>query len=137
MPENAPTAGAVLAGRYTLGEVIGRGGMAEVYRGWDRVLDRPVAVKTLHLVAPDAADRARFAREASTLAKLSHRNLVTVLDAGTLDGRPFLVMELVDGAPLCACLHGGALDARYVAAAGAQVADALRYVHENGIVHRT
>ena len=126
----------VLAGRYALGEVIGRGGMAEVYRAWDRVLERPVAVKMLHLATSDAAAGARFARETSTLAKLNHPGLVTVLDAGTVEDRPFLVMELVDGAALSTWVRGAGLDPRYVAAAGAQVADALRYVHGAGIVHR-
>ncbi len=126
----------VVAGRYALGEVLGRGGMAEVYRAWDQVLERPVAVKMLHLAASDAAARARFARETSTLAKLNHPGLVTVLDAGTVEDRPFLVMELVDGAALSTWVRGAALDPRYVAAAGAQVADALRYVHGEGIVHR-
>jgi eukaryotic-like serine/threonine-protein kinase len=62
--------------------------------------------------------------------------LVTVLDAGTVEDRPFLVMELVDGAALSTWVRDAALDPRYVAAAGAQVADALRYVHGEGIVHR-
>jgi serine/threonine protein kinase len=90
----------VLGGRYALGEVIGRGGMAEVYRAWDQVLERSVAVKMLRVSASDPADRARFARETSTLATLNHPGLVTVLDAGTVEDRPFLVMELVDGAAL-------------------------------------
>ena len=71
----------------------------------------------------------------STLAKLTHPGLVTVLDAGTAGDRPFLVMELVDGAALSTWVRGAALDPRYVAAAGAQIADALRYVHGEGIVH--
>jgi eukaryotic-like serine/threonine-protein kinase len=126
----------VLGGRYALGEVIGRGGMAEVYRAWDQVLERSVAVKMLRVSASDPADRARFARETSTLATLNHPGLVTVLDAGTVEDRPFLVMELVDGAALSSWVRGAALDPRYVAAAGAQVADALRYVHGEGTVHR-
>jgi serine/threonine protein kinase len=134
--EVPPGGSTVLAGRYALGEVIGRGGMAEVYRAWDRVLERPVAVKMLHLATSDAAAGARFARETSTLAKLNHPGLVTVLDAGTVEDRPFLVMELVDGAALSTWVRGAGLDPRYVAAAGAQVADALRYVHGAGIVHR-
>jgi serine/threonine protein kinase len=134
--EVPPGRNAMLAGRYTLGEVLGRGGMAEVYRAWDQVLQRPVAVKMLHLATSDPAARARFARETSTLAKLTHPGLVTVLDAGTAGDRPFLVMELVDGAALSTCVRGAALDPRYVAAAGAQIADALRYVHGEGIVHR-
>lgn len=136
MPETVVDGSAMPDGRYALGDVIGRGGMAEVYRAWDRVLERPVAVKMLNLATSDASARTRFEREALTLAKLSHPGLVTVLDAGTIQDRPFLVMELVDGAPLSDWVRDGGLDPRYVAAVGAQVADALRYVHGEGIVHR-
>ena len=134
--EVPPGGSPVVADRYALGEVLGRGGMAQVYRAWDQLLQRPVAVKILHLATSDAAARTRFARETSTLAQLNHPGLVTVLDAGTVEDRPFLVMELVDGAALSTWVRDAALDPRYVAAAGAQVADALRYVHGEGIVHR-
>lgn len=136
MPESTVGRSAMPDSRYVLGDMIGRGGMAEVYRGRDRVLERPVAVKMLNLATSDASARTRFEREALTLAKLSHPGLVTVLDAGTIEDRPFLVMQLVDGAPLSHWVHEGGLDPGYVAAVGAQVADALRYVHGEGIVHR-
>lgn len=132
-----PTRGtAVLSGRYALEQLIGQGGMAEVYRAEDRVLGRPVAVKLLRDVTADPAARARFTAEAQTLARLSHPGLVTVLDAGTDGNRPYLVMELVQGSTLAGCCTGVALDPQYVAAVGAQVGDALGYVHSRGIVHR-
>ena len=96
-PDVAPV---VLADRYELEEVIGRGGMAEVYRATDRVLHRPVAVKLLRDTADDAADRTRFTAEARTLAQLNHPGLVMILDAGTTAAQPYLVLELVEGSTL-------------------------------------
>jgi serine/threonine protein kinase len=72
---------AVLGGRYVVGEVLGRGGMADVYRGHDRVLARDVAVKVLRDVAAEPQARERFTAEARTLAGLNHPGLVTLLDA--------------------------------------------------------
>lgn len=126
----------VLAERYDLGEVIGRGGMAEVYRATDRVLHRDVAVKVLRDTADDESDRLRFTAEARTLARLSHPGLVMVLDAGTTSERPYLVMELVEGQTLAKCCSGQALEPARVANIGAQLADALAYAHDEGVVHR-
>jgi serine/threonine protein kinase len=127
---------AVLGGRYELGSLIGQGGMAQVYRGHDRVLDRAVAVKLMRQASGDARDRARFADEARMLGRLNHPGLVTVLDAATSDEQPYLVMELVNGPSLAECCRGVALEPTRVAAIGAQLADALGYAHDNGIVHR-
>lgn len=132
---------AVLLGeRYELGELLGRGGMADVYRATDTLLDRPVAVKVLRDGTDDATDRARFTAEARTLAQLSHSGLVMVLDAGiagtdTAD-RPFLVMELVDGPTLAAELAAGPLEVERAGAIGVQLAEALAYAHDRGVVHR-
>ena len=126
----------VLGGRYSLEEVIGRGGMADVYRATDRVLGRPVAVKLLRDVTASEPERARFTAEARTLAKLNHAGLVTVLDAGTSGDQPYLVMELVDGPTLADCCSGVALDLERVVPIGTQLADALAYAHTTGIVHR-
>ena len=87
----------VVGDRYVLNGVVGRGGMADVYRAEDRVLHRPVAVKVMRDVSADPRERARFAAEARTLARLSHPGLVPVWDAGTSEERPYLVMELVEG----------------------------------------
>ena len=131
-PATEPT----LGGRYRLGEVVGRGGMADVYRATDTALLRDVAVKILRDVADDPSARERFAAEARTLAGLNHPGLVTVLDAGTSDDHPYLVMEFVDHVTLAACCGGEALAPERVAAIGAQLADALAYVHSRGVVHR-
>lgn len=128
--------GALLGDRYLVGEVIGRGGMADVRVATDQVLGRDVAVKVLRAAEPDPTDRARFVDEARTLARLSHPNLVTVLDAGTSDERPYLVMELVPGITLADAFERGPIAPGRAAAIGAQVADALAYVHGTGIVHR-
>jgi serine/threonine protein kinase len=136
----------VLGDRYELGPLLGRGGMADVFRAEDRTLQRPVAVKVLREVAGDEPDRARFVSEARTLAGLSHSGLVTVLDAGfglgdggsvDANAHPFLVMELVDGRTIGQVVQdSGALPLEDVGSVGAQVAEALAYVHRNGVVHR-
>ncbi|MDF9717047.1 serine/threonine protein kinase [Nocardioides sp. ChNu-153] len=126
----------VLADRYALLELIGSGGMADVHRARDRVLERDVAVKVLRDPGTPGTDRDRFAGEARTLAALSHPGLVTVLDAGTDGGRPFLVMQLVRGSTLREHCSGGAMSPARVAHVGAQIADALAYVHAAGVVHR-
>lgn len=138
----------VLADRYRLGELIGRGGMAEVYRADDLKLARQVAVKLLLDGVGEEADRGRFITEAQTLAALSHVNLVTVLDAGfgtrsqqaaataPEHDRPFLVMELVDGPTWRQLMVNGPMPVDQLAPIAAQVADALSYVHSRGVVHR-
>ncbi|WP_300007694.1 serine/threonine-protein kinase [Pseudonocardia sp.] len=126
----------VLANRYALESVIGRGGMADVHRARDEVLHRPVAVKILRAVSADPQDRARFGAETRMLAQLRHPNLVMILDAGTDGERPFLVMELVEGSSLAELCRAGPLEPAHVATIGVRLADALRYVHAEGIVHR-
>jgi len=92
---------ALAGGRYRIEDVLGRGGMATVYRARDGELERPVAVKVLaeHL-ADTPAFHDRFLREARLSAQLSHPNIVQVFDVGEEDGRPFIVMECVQGATL-------------------------------------
>ena len=126
----------VLADRYELHDVVGRGGMADVYRATDRVLHREVAVKVLRETAGDETDRLRFTAEARTLAALTHVGLVMVLDAGTTSERPFLVMELVEGPTLSQLCSDGPVDASRVRTVGARVADALAYAHDQGVIHR-
>jgi len=132
------TGARVLGDRYELGELVGTGGMADVYRATDQLLDRAVAVKLLRSSASsDAEERARFTTEARTLAALNHPGLVTLLDAGILDEHPYLVMELVEGPSLSEAIRRtGPLDPARVAAVGAQVAAALAYAHQHGVVHR-
>lgn len=136
-----PGTGAVLGGRYRLDALIGRGGMAEVFRGEDDVLRRPVAVKVFRFDTAAGEDRRRVDAEIRTLSALRYPGLVTVFDAGTADepgsaGTPFLVMELINGPTLAEQLRGGPLTTRQTARLGAELAATLGYVHANGVVHR-
>jgi eukaryotic-like serine/threonine-protein kinase len=128
----------LLGERYQLDELIGRGGMATVWRATDTVLNRPVAVKRLHagLVADDELTE-RFRREALMVARLSHPNLVHVLDRGDDADGPYLVLELVEGENLKSRIRReGPLPAADAARICAQVAHALEYAHGQGVVHR-
>ena len=126
----------VVADRYVLEAVIGRGGMADVYHATDLVLEREVAVKLLRDRASDEHDHQRFRAEAQLLATLDHPNVVTVLDAGVWEDQPYLVMDLVDGRSLAAFCRGNGIPGHRVAHVGAELACVLAYVHERGIVHR-
>jgi serine/threonine-protein kinase len=130
--------GDLLAGRYRLDELIGRGGMATVFRAWDTQLGRPVAVKLLRpeIVAdPDLA--LRFRREAHAAAVLHHPAVVGYLGSGTDGSQPFLVMELVDGDDLATRIRDNApLAPRTAVRIAADVASGLAVAHARGIVHR-
>jgi serine/threonine-protein kinase len=130
--------GRVIDGRYRLGPVIGRGGMATIHQALDLRLDRPVAVKLLRPEVIRDADLAdRFRREALAATVLRHPNIVACLDTGTDDGQPYLVMDLIDGEDLAARLkRGGRLAADQAARIGLDVARALGAAHLRGIVHR-
>jgi serine/threonine protein kinase len=125
----------LLGGRYRLEALIGRGGSAEVWRSTDEALDRPVAVKLV--TASGGEDANRVGDEARLLARLSHPGLVPVYDAGTDEtGRPWVVMELVDGETLADAIRRGPMPSEQVAWTGACLADALAYVHGEGLIHR-
>jgi len=126
----------LLSGRYLLGDVIGRGGMGVVHRAWDTRLCRYVAVKILRQVAPDELSRERFILEGRTLAALNHPGLITLFDVVSTEDEPYLVMELVEGQSLKERCRESGMDVRQVAAIGAELADALAYVHHHQIVHR-
>ncbi|GAB3258505.1 serine/threonine-protein kinase [Nocardioides dilutus] len=133
-PEVPPVV--VVADRYRVESLLGTGGMAHVLRATDLLLDRDVAVKLLRETPETDADLDRFLAETRTLARLSHPCLVTLLDGGTASaGRPYLVMEIVDGPPLSASLDAP-VDPIRVAEIGSQVAAALAYAHAQGVVHR-
>lgn len=131
MTEHPP---AVLGGRYEVHEPIGHGGMADVYRGHDRVLQRAVAIKLLREVTE--VDRDRFAAEALLLAWLSHESIVMLYDASVEEGRPWLALELVVGRSMSQVIREGPVLPGYLAAIGAQVAAGLAHAHDQGIVHR-
>jgi serine/threonine-protein kinase len=132
----------LLAGRYRLVERLGAGGMSVVWRAYDEVLGRPVAVKVLApRFAADPESRDRIRGEARAAARLSHPNITNVYDYSESDepgGRtvPFVVMELVEGVSLEQRLGPGALPWRFAVEVCAQVAAALAAVHVRGLVHR-
>jgi serine/threonine-protein kinase len=128
----------VFSERYELNHLIARGGMAEVYRAHDRLLDRPVAVKVLFPeLSVDRSFVERFRREAQAAANLSHPNIVPVFDWGEDGGTYFIVMEFIDGRPLSSILKtAGPLSAERTADVGAHVAAALGYAHKHGVIHR-
>ncbi len=130
-------------GRYRLDELVGSGGMAEVWRGYDRVLHRVVAVKVLAAkLASDRHARQRARREASAVAQLSHPNIAAIYDVGTYrqgvrPRMPYIVMEFVNGPTLHSTLHRGEPSGwRAAAEICAQVAAALAAAHAHGVVHR-
>ncbi|CAM5575568.1 non-specific serine/threonine protein kinase OS=Streptomyces alboniger OX=132473 GN=CP975_18065 PE=4 SV=1 [Streptomyces alboniger] len=140
-------AGRSLAGgRYQLRDLLGEGGMASVHLAYDTVLDRHVAIKTLHTeLGREQSFRERFRREAQSVAKLTHTNIVSVFDTGEddLDGTtmPYIVMEYVEGQPLGSVLDAavhrqGAMPTDQALKITADVLAALEISHEMGLVHR-
>ncbi|MEU7242988.1 protein kinase domain-containing protein [Streptomyces sparsogenes] len=133
-------------GRYQLRDLLGEGGMASVHLAYDSVLDRQVAIKTLHTeLGREQSFRERFRREAQSVAKLTHTNIVSVFDTGedTIDGAvmPYIVMEYVEGQPLRAVLDTdvrqyGAMPTEKALKITADVLAALEISHEMGLVHR-
>ncbi|MFI1303742.1 protein kinase domain-containing protein [Streptomyces sioyaensis] len=133
-------------GRYQLRDLLGAGGMASVHLAYDSVLDREVAIKTLHTeLGREQAFRERFRREAQSVAKLTHTNIVSVFDSGEdeLDGGmvPYIVMEYVAGQPLRSDLdtdvaQHGAMPTEKALKITADVLAALEVSHEMGLVHR-
>lgn len=133
-------------GRYVLRDLLGQGGMAAVHLAHDTVLDRSVAVKTLHTdLGREQSFRERFRREAQAVAKLNHTNIVSVFDSGedTVDGAlvPYIVMEYVEGKPLRTLLDEdiarfGAMPTEKALKITADVLAALSESHSMGLVHR-
>ncbi|MEU9033501.1 serine/threonine-protein kinase [Streptomyces sp. NPDC048352] len=125
---------ALLGGRYRLQALIGSGGTADVFRGVDEVLGREVAVKVFR-AGTDTVTADRFCDEARTLARLSHRALVTVYDAGRHGQGAFMVTELIRGVTLRTRMDAGPLSPVQVTRLGADLASALDHVHAHGIIH--
>jgi tetratricopeptide (TPR) repeat protein len=122
-------------GPYEILSLLGEGGMGQVYRARDTRLKRDVAIKVLpDQVSPDAVER--FQREAFAASALSHPHICAVHDVGDFDGRPYLVMELVEGQTLRAHTGGTPLAPASVVAIAIQIADALAAAHSKGVIHR-
>ncbi|MDI6816634.1 MAG: protein kinase [Actinomycetota bacterium] len=130
--------GQVIKGRYKIDKPIGRGGMATVYRAFDMVLNRPVAVKILHVRFTNNAHFVeRFKREAHSAAGLIHRNIATIYDTGYTDGIYYIVMEYINGKTLKELIDEHApFSATTIADIARQVVDALAHAHSKGIIHR-
>ncbi|MFE1171969.1 serine/threonine-protein kinase [Streptomyces sp. NPDC058773] len=134
--------GRLLAGRYRLADVLGRGGMGTVWRARDEVLGRTVAVKELRFpggVEEDEKRRliTRTLREAKAIARIRNNGAVTVYDVVDEDDRPWIVMELVEGRSLAEVIRDdGALSPRRAGEVGLAVLDVLRAAHAEGILHR-
>ncbi|QQR75129.1 MAG: protein kinase [Holophagales bacterium] len=128
--------GALLAGRYRLGEVLGAGGYGVVYRAVDQESGRGIAVKALRAERLSRASRQRLAREAALLVGLAHPHLVRVDGAGESDGVAFLTMELVEGEPLRERLLREPLPVADAVRVAREVLSGLAVLHARGIVHR-
>jgi eukaryotic-like serine/threonine-protein kinase len=130
--------GETIADRYDLEELVGTGGMSSVYRARDRLLERQVAIKVLHEhYSRDDDYVERFRREARAAAKLSHPNIVTVIDRGEAEGRQFIVFEYVDGRNLKQLVRSrGRLPVRDALELGIEIGRALAFAHAQGLVHR-
>jgi len=131
--------GYVLSGRYEIEELVGEGGMSTVYRAYDRVLARTVAIKVLReQFSASEASRGRFRKEALSAARLSHPNIVGVFDVGTDQGFDYIVMEFVAGRSLEQEMKGfnGPMPVLKAVGIVNQILDGLWHAHSHGLVHR-
>ncbi len=121
---------------YDLIDVLASGGMATVYQARHRKLDRIVAIKLISGIFPSKDSRQRFNREALFIAALSHPNIVGVYDVGEIDGRPYLVLEFVDGGTIADHYRGRVIPPRDAAEAVKTLSLAIKHCHDHGVVHR-
>ena len=130
--------GKTIAGRYELEEVVGHGGMSSVYRAHDSLLERYVALKILHEQYNEDDDFVeRFKREARSVAQLQHPSIVTVIDRGEEEGRQYIVFEYIDGENLKEfVVRKGRLEVREALEIAIDIARALAFAHEHGLIHR-
>src|SRR2546427_3127144 len=131
------TPGAVIAGRYRLVALLGRGGMGDVYRADDLTLDHPVALKFLPEGAIDPAQLAQFHNELRIARQVSHKNVCRLYDLGEADGRRFLTMEYVDGEDLASLLRRiGRLPQDKAIEIARELCAGLAAAHDKGVLHR-
>jgi tetratricopeptide (TPR) repeat protein/predicted Ser/Thr protein kinase len=124
-------------GQYEVLRPLGAGGMGEVYVARDPVLARKVAIKVLPVrLTGDAETLARFTHEARSASSLNHPNIVTIHDIDTEGGRPYIVMEFIDGRDLRSYVQEGPMTTRKLLEVAAQIAEGLAAAHEHGIIHR-
>jgi serine/threonine-protein kinase len=124
-------------GHYTIAEILGAGGMGEVYRAHDTRLGRDVAIKVLPLgEGADEEARRRLISEARTASQLNHPHICTIYEVGEAEGLAYIAMERVEGRPLSLLIGSRGLPAETVVRYGAQLADAISYAHERGVIHR-
>ena len=147
-PTRGPWTGRILDGRYEVSDLVGRGGMADVYRGRDGRLGRDVAIKVLKsTLSTDQAARERFRREAMSVSQMAHPTIVRVFDAGDAADRadegtpsgsttPYIVMEYVQGRLLSDIIHRGIIDEAAALGSADGVLNALEVSHSAGIIHR-
>jgi eukaryotic-like serine/threonine-protein kinase len=137
-PTSSQMIGTVLSGRYRLEAKLGSGGMSTVYLARDETLDRAVAVKVMHREMSEQADQLeRFRQEARAVAKLSHPNVVAVIDAGEDGGHPYIVFEYVEGETLKQRINRvGALEPQEALAYAIEIARGLTVAHARNMVHR-
>jgi serine/threonine protein kinase len=128
--------GEVLSGKYRIEKLVGKGGFGSVYRALDVNLKRKVGVKVLTAVGDNKEFRQRFIHESEWMAQLKHPNIVTLHDVGEHRGRPYMVMEYVDGRSLWDLVHKATLTPQEVKPLALQICLAMVYAHSKGIVHR-
>jgi formylglycine-generating enzyme required for sulfatase activity len=137
LPRSGLLAPGARVGRYQILELVGRGGMGEVYAAYHPDLDRKIALKFVHESGPDTEERqARLLREARSIARLSHPNVVTVYDAGTVADRVFVAMEFVDGMTVDRWLAAASRSWREILKVFIAAGRGLAAAHTAGIVHR-
>jgi len=124
-------------GPYEIRSFLSAGGMGEVYTAFDPRLGRQVAIKVLPPPLAELAEfRRRFEQETQAASRLNHKNICTIFDTGTFEGRPYIVMELMEGKTLEEVLQAGPLPVDQVVHVAIQVADALDAAHRGGVIHR-
>ncbi|HET7467551.1 MAG TPA: serine/threonine-protein kinase, partial [Candidatus Dormibacteraeota bacterium] len=131
-----PIAPGTHLGSYVVQEYVGQGAMGVVYRAYHAQLERTAAVKVLQGLAPDADSVARFRREAQSIGRMRHPNVLNVFDFGEFEGTPYMIVEFVEGGSLAGRIKQAPMDRQTALRFLRGIGDALDYAHSLGIVHR-